>query len=44
LIPGFRGFHIDCQLELGRLLDRHIRRLRALDNIVCAGSDPTIEV
>src|ERR1700730_16109645 len=38
----FCGLEIDDQLKVGRLLDRQIRRLGALENLPDIDADPTI--
>jgi hypothetical protein len=37
-----RSFHIDHQFKLGRLLDRKIGRLGALQNLVYENSGPSV--
>ena len=39
----FCGLEIDDQLKVGRLLDRQIRRLCALENLPDIDADPTIK-
>src|SRR5438105_8121649 len=38
------GLQIDHQLELGRLFDRQVGRLRTLENLVDESGGPTIQI
>src|SRR3954465_15318721 len=39
-----RGLQIDHKLELGRLFDRQVRRLRTLENLIGENGGPTIKI